>query len=91
MPADNQAEARSAEHGWDEHNLSQLRYFRSLSLREKLQAVEGMADVVRHFRQIRAQGGFKTASRQADEPRATAAPANCEPAVLDRVKYNQRH
>ncbi len=55
MPADNQAEAGSAEHGWDEHNLSQLRYFRSLSLREKLQAVEGMADVVRHFRQIRAQ------------------------------------
>jgi hypothetical protein len=38
---------------WLEHNLSQLRYFRSLSLREKLQAVEGMADIVRRLDAIR--------------------------------------
>jgi hypothetical protein len=71
MPADNQTVARLAERGWDEHNLSQLRYFRSLSLREKLQAVEGMADVVRRLQQIRAQGGFEPPSTQADEPGAT--------------------
>ena len=34
---------------WEEHSLSQLRYFRSLSLREKMVAVQGMADVVRRF------------------------------------------
>ncbi|GMW05283.1 MAG: hypothetical protein AMXMBFR8_00800 [Nevskiales bacterium] len=46
---------------WAAHNLSQLRYFRSLSLRAKLEAVEGMADVVRRFRQMRAEGGFTSA------------------------------
>ncbi len=44
-----------------EHNLSQLHYFRSLSLRAKLEAVQGMADVVRRFRQLRAEGRFQTA------------------------------
>ena len=48
---------------WDEHNLSQLRYFRSLSLREKLQAVEGMADVVRRFQQMRETGKFSSSPR----------------------------
>ena len=71
MPSNSQPHAQSPEHGWDEHNLSQLRYFRSLSLREKLQAVVGMADIVRHLRQIRAQGGFKPTPRQAEEPGAT--------------------
>jgi len=44
---------------WEKHELEQLVYFRSLSLRQKLQAVEGMADVVRHFRKIRSEGGFR--------------------------------
>jgi hypothetical protein len=52
-PADEKA-------AWLEHNLSQLRYFRSLSLRQKLQAVEGMADVIRRFREMRLQGKFYT-------------------------------
>jgi len=82
MPINQRLHHESAQHGWDEHNLSQLRYFRSLSLREKLQAVEGMADVVRHFQQIRAQGGFKTASRNAGAPEmAVAASAVREPAA----------
>jgi len=38
---------------WLEHNLAQLRYFRSLSLREQMSAVEGMADVVRRLEAIR--------------------------------------
>lgn len=49
---------------WLEHNLSQLRYFRSLSLRSKLEAVQGMADVVRRFRQMRAEGRFRAADRE---------------------------
>ncbi len=46
--------------GWEAHHLAQLRYFRSLTLRQKLEAVEGMADVVRRFQQMRAEGRFKT-------------------------------
>jgi hypothetical protein len=47
----------SAEEAWREHNLSQLRYFRSLSLQEKFRAIEGMADVVRQLDNARAQKG----------------------------------
>lgn len=47
---------------WHEHNLSQLRYFRSLSLRSKLEAVQGMADVIRHFTIMRRQGQFVAAA-----------------------------
>ena len=83
MPSDCQPHPQSTEHGWEEHNLSQWRYFRSLSLREKLQAVVGMADVVRHLRQIRAQGGFKPTPRQADEPGATHPSPN--PQAADRL------
>ena len=46
---------------WREHNLSQLRYFHSLSLRSKLEAVQGMADVIRHFAAMREQGRFTSA------------------------------
>jgi hypothetical protein len=42
---------------WAQHNLSQLRYFRSLSLREKFQAVEGMADIWRQLEQMRTATG----------------------------------
>lgn len=78
MPGNSQPHPPSAERGWEEHNLSQLRYFRSLSLREKLQAVEGMADVVRHFQQMRAQGGFKAGSQQPDEPHVTSGSGSPE-------------
>ena len=81
MSSNSQPHPQSTEHGWDEHNLSQLRYFRSLILREKLQAVVGMADVVRHLRQIRAQGGSKAGSQQADESHVTRGSAS--PQVAD--------
>jgi hypothetical protein len=42
--------------GWARHNLEQLRMFRRFDLRAKLSAVEGMADVVRHFAALRAAG-----------------------------------
>jgi hypothetical protein len=47
---------------WRAHELSQLAYFRSLSLREKMEAVEGMADIVRLFGQMRAEGRFSDAA-----------------------------
>ena len=43
---------------WREHSLSQLRYFHSLSLRAKLEAVQGMAVVIRRFREMRERGEF---------------------------------
>ena len=43
---------------WEAHNISQLVYFSSLSLREKMQAVQGLADVVRRFEEMRARGEF---------------------------------
>ncbi len=54
--------SKGSDAAWIEHNISQLRYFNSLSLRQKLEAVEGMADVVRHFRQMRAEGRFTSSS-----------------------------
>jgi hypothetical protein len=45
---------------WREHNLAQLRYFRSLSLRARIEAVQGMADVIRRFEEMRRQGKFRS-------------------------------
>ncbi|MEO6078178.1 MAG: hypothetical protein ABIQ86_00130 [Steroidobacteraceae bacterium] len=47
------------EAAWREHNLSQLLYFRSLSLRSRLEAVQGMADVIRRFEEMRRDGRFR--------------------------------
>jgi hypothetical protein len=58
---------------WLEHELSQARYFNSLSLRAKLQAVEGMADVVRRFRQLHAEGKIHSAAATVHEPGAPYA------------------
>jgi hypothetical protein len=54
------SETPDREAAWREHNLSQLQYFSSLSLRAKLQAVEGMADVIRRFEQMRRDGKLKS-------------------------------
>lgn len=71
--ADDRPERPEAEqNAWEEHNRSQLRYFRSLSLREKMQAVEGMADVLRRFEEMRAGGEFTYASGETAKARATA-------------------
>jgi hypothetical protein len=50
------------EAAWREHNLSQLLYFRSLSLRSRLEAVQGMADVIRRFEEMRLNGKFRKMS-----------------------------
>jgi len=56
MNSDRRVEKERA--AWRAHELSQLRYFRSLSLRQKLEAVQGMADVLRLFKEMRQQGRF---------------------------------
>ena len=56
--------------GWRAHELSQLRRFRAFSLRQKLEAVEGMADVVRRFDQMRREGAFRSGSHS-PKPRET--------------------
>ncbi|MGQ0656331.1 MAG: hypothetical protein ACT4P4_29425 [Betaproteobacteria bacterium] len=57
--AEREDEAADLARAWEEHELSQLRYFRSLPLRERMAAVQGMCDVLRHFARMRAQGKFK--------------------------------
>jgi hypothetical protein len=57
---DQRAIATDQEAAWREHNLAQLRYFRSLSLRARMEAVQGMADVIRRFDEMRRQGKFRT-------------------------------
>jgi hypothetical protein len=47
-----------ADAAWESHNLAQLLYFRSLSLREKFEAVQGMADIARRFQEMREQKRF---------------------------------
>ncbi len=43
---------------WSAHECEQLRHFQSLSLRQKMEAVQGMADVLRRFKDMRRQGRF---------------------------------
>lgn len=45
---------------WREHERSQLQFFAALSLRAKLAAVEGMADVLRKFEQLRRDGKLRS-------------------------------
>ena len=47
---------------WAQHERSQALYFSSLSLQEKMEAVEAMADLVRHFQKLRAEGAFRPAA-----------------------------
>jgi hypothetical protein len=58
---------------WRAHELSQLKYFRSLSLREKMEAVEGMADIVRCFERMRTEGRFGATSER-PRPRSLKCP-----------------
>lgn len=53
---------------WEGSRRAQLRHALTLTIRERLEALEGLADVARRFREIRAEGGFKTVSPGADEP-----------------------
>lgn len=47
---------------WEGSRRAQLRRALALTLRERMEAVEGMADVARRFEEIRRAGGFKKAA-----------------------------
>ena len=53
---------------WQKHAVEQMLRFRSLSLRSKMEAVEGMANLLRRFEQMRKSGAFKT-SQSTDDTR----------------------
>ena len=48
---------------WEGSRRAQLRQWRKLSLRERLCAVEEMADLSRHFADMREQGRFQDLSK----------------------------
>ena len=70
--------------GWRAHELSQLRRFRALSLRRKLEAVEGMADVVRRLEQMRREGKFRSGSHSPKPRETTKKQAVGEPPAIYR-------
>jgi hypothetical protein len=54
---------------------AQLRNALTLTLRERLSAVEGMADIARRLREMRVQGELKSGSKGTDASGALAAAA----------------
>jgi hypothetical protein len=56
---------------WEGSRRAQLRHALTLTLRERLEAAEGLADVVRHFQQVRARGGFKSSAPDIAPPPST--------------------
>ncbi len=63
MTDKDKSDIESVKRAWHEHNLEHFRYFRSLSLRTKLEAIEGMADTVRRFQELRAQRKLQTPAK----------------------------
>ena len=55
---------------WEGSRRAQLRHALKLTLRERLEAVEGLADVLRRFEEMRARGEFTSAPGGADRPQA---------------------
>ena len=49
---------------WEGSRKAQLRHALTLTLRERLEAMEGLADVARRFQELRAQGAFKSAAER---------------------------
>ena len=47
---------------WEGSRRAQLRQALKLTIRERLEAAEGLADVARRFQEMRAQGKFKAAT-----------------------------
>lgn len=66
---------------WDGSRRAQLRRALELTIRERLEAMEGLAEVARRFREMRAQGGFKNVSERTDTPSVKSPSGASEPAV----------
>lgn len=58
--SDSTPKAPDPDKAWREHELAQLRQFRSLTLRARLEAVEGMADVIRRLETMRREGKLRS-------------------------------
>ena len=73
---------------WEGSRREQLRRWRKLSLRERLHAVEEMADLARHFGRLRAEGRFKDLSKSPESPAAgkAASPSAPESAVHEQAE-----
>jgi len=61
---------------WEGSRRAQLRHALTLTLRERMEAVEGMADTARRLREMRAQGELKSGSKATE---ASGAPAPAAP------------
>ncbi|HEX7060951.1 MAG TPA: hypothetical protein VF200_03225 [Woeseiaceae bacterium] len=48
---------------WEGSRRAQMRHWMSLTLRERLKAVDEMDEVARHFEAMRRQGKFKSLQR----------------------------
>ena len=66
-----------AETTWEGSRRAQLRHALKVTLRERLEAVEGLADVARRFEEMRAKGEFTSAAGGTSQP--PAAPSVHEP------------
>lgn len=55
---------------WEGSRRAQLRHALTLTLRERLEAAEGLADITRRFQEMREHGEFAPASSVAREPRS---------------------
>ena len=53
---------------WEGSRRAQLRRALRLTVRERMEALEGLADVARRFQEMRAQGAFKSDSVNLSEP-----------------------
>lgn len=65
---------------WEGSRRAQLRHALTLTLRERLEAAQGLADVARRFQEMRERGQFTTAHPDAAKPQAQSAPMAREPA-----------
>ena len=56
---------------WEGSLRAQLRRTLTLTVRERMEALEDLGDVARRFQEMRAQGAFKSASAKLSEPPST--------------------
>jgi len=56
---------------WEGSRRAQLRRALTLTVRERMEALEGLADVARRFQEMRARGAFKPASATHSGPPTT--------------------
>ncbi|RKZ43973.1 MAG: hypothetical protein DRQ48_10325 [Gammaproteobacteria bacterium] len=55
MSSKSKTSEKSIKLSWHKHNLENFEYFRSLDIRTKFSAIEGMADTMRRFQKLHSQ------------------------------------